>query len=148
MYILVRCSFDDVTSGIGIGIAIAVADSIGYRAPTWYQSHPNANWDQSTAFDVITLQQDIIYIKQGNRRLHFAPAVHSRHPFLPIGNAAYLQHAGRGPSHGHEQHTQKNLVKIARGVLEISFRTQRQTDALITILRNRSCKYSRLSTDL
>jgi len=107
MYILVSCSFDDVTSGIGIGITIAVADSIGYRAPTWYRSNPNANWDQSTAFDAITLQQDIIYNKQGNRRLHFAPAVHSRHPFLPIGNAAYLQHAGRGPSHGHGQHTQK-----------------------------------------
>jgi len=45
MYILVSCSFDDVTSGIGIGIgiAIAVADSIGYRVPTWYQSNPNAD---------------------------------------------------------------------------------------------------------
>jgi len=43
MYILVSCSFDDVTSGIGIGITIAVADSIGYRAPTWYRSNPNAN---------------------------------------------------------------------------------------------------------
>ena len=32
----------------------------------------------------------------------------------------------------------KNLVKIARVVPEISCRTDRQTDAFITILRNRS----------
>jgi len=32
----------------------------------------------------------------------------------------------------------KNLVKIARGVPEISCRTNRQTDALIAIFRNRS----------
>jgi len=38
MYVLVSCSFDDVTSGIGIGIA--VASSIGYRAPTQYWSNP------------------------------------------------------------------------------------------------------------
>jgi len=37
MYILVSCSFDDVTSGISIGIA--VADGIRYRAPTWYPSN-------------------------------------------------------------------------------------------------------------
>jgi len=28
-------------------------------------------------------------------------------PFLPIGDAAYHQHAGGGPSHGHRQHAQK-----------------------------------------
>ena len=36
MCTLVSCSFDDVTSGISIGIA--VVDSIGYREPTWYWS--------------------------------------------------------------------------------------------------------------
>jgi len=28
-------------------------------------------------------------------------------PFPPIGDAAYRQHAGAGPSHGHRQHAQK-----------------------------------------
>jgi len=28
-------------------------------------------------------------------------------PFSPIGDAAYRQHAGRGPGHGHRQHAQK-----------------------------------------
>ena len=28
-------------------------------------------------------------------------------PFPPIGNAAYRQRAGRGPSHSHRQHAQK-----------------------------------------
>ena len=59
-------------------------------------------------------------------------------PFPPIGDAAYRQHAGGGPSHGHTQHAQK----IARVIPEISSRTDRQTDTetgiLITILRNRS----------
>jgi len=45
--------------------------------------------------------------KQGNRRLHFVRAVHSRHPFPPTGDAAYRQHAGKGPSHGHRQYAQK-----------------------------------------
>ena len=49
--------------------------------------------------------------KQGNRKLHFARAVHSRHPLPPIGDAAYRQHAGGGPSHGHRQHAQTNLEK-------------------------------------
>jgi len=39
--------------------------------------------------------------------LHFTRAVHSRHPFPPIGDAAYRQRAGGGPSHGHRQHAQK-----------------------------------------
>ena len=43
--------------------------------------------------------------KQGNRRLHITHAVHSRHPFPLIGDVAYRQHAGGGPSHGHRQHT-------------------------------------------
>jgi len=39
MYVLMSCSFDNITSGIDIGIA--VADSMGYRAPTWYRSNPS-----------------------------------------------------------------------------------------------------------
>ena len=42
--------------------------------------------------------------QQGNRRLHFARAVHPVTPFSPIGDAACRQHAGGGPSHGHRQH--------------------------------------------
>ena len=49
-------------------------------------------------------------------------------PFPPIGDTAYRQHAGGGPSHGHRQHAIKKLVKIARVVPEISSRTDRQTD--------------------
>ena len=66
-------------------------------------------------------------------------------PFPPIDDAAYHQRAG-GPSHGHRQHAQK-LVKIACGVPEISGWTDRQTDtqtdAPITILRNRSREQSK-----
>jgi len=39
-------------------------------------------------------------MQQSNHRLHFARAVHCCQPFLPIGDAAYGQHAGGGPSHG------------------------------------------------
>jgi len=46
-------------------------------------------------------------MKQGKRRLHFARAVHSRYPFPAIGDAAYRQRAGGGPSHGHRQRAQK-----------------------------------------
>jgi len=42
-----------------------------------------------------------------SRRLHFARAVHSRHPFPPIGDAACRQHAGGRPSHGYRQHAQQ-----------------------------------------
>jgi len=45
--------------------------------------------------------------QQGSRRLHFAHAVHSRHLFPSIGDAAYRKHARAGPSHGHMQHAQK-----------------------------------------
>jgi len=41
MCTLVSCLFDDVSSGIGIGIA--VADSMGNRVLTWYRSNPNTN---------------------------------------------------------------------------------------------------------
>jgi len=46
-------------------------------------------------------------LKQGNRRLHFARAVHSRHPFSPFGDAVYRQHAGGGPSHRYRQQSVK-----------------------------------------
>jgi len=45
-------------------------------------------------------------------------------PFPPIGDAAYRQHAGGGPSHGHGQHAQK-VVRIAGMTPEISSRTDR-----------------------
>jgi len=59
--------------------------------------------------------------------------------FPPMGDAAYHQHAG-GLSHGHRQHAPKiwKFGKIAHVVREISSRTDRQTDILITILCNRS----------
>jgi len=69
-------------------------------------------------------------------------------PFSAIGDAAYRQLAGGGPSHGHRQHAQKNLVQIAHAVPKISCRTDRQTHihrmihAPITILRNRSRRLS------
>jgi len=63
--------------------------------------------------------------QQGSHRLHFALAVHSRHPFPPIGDAAYRQLAGGGPS-GHREHAQK-LVKIAHAAPKISSWTDRHT---------------------
>jgi len=57
-----------------------------------------------------------------------SPALlHSRHPFPPIGDAAYHQHARRGSSHRYRQHAHKKMVKIAHVVPEISLRTDRQT---------------------
>jgi len=44
--------------------------------------------------------------------------------FPPIGDAAYRQHAGGGPSHGHVQHAQKFGKDRACG----SWRTYRHTD--------------------
>jgi len=44
------------------------------------------------------------------------------------GDAAYRQYAGQGPSHGHRQHAQKFGKDRARGVPEISRRTDRQTN--------------------
>jgi len=58
-------------------------------------------------------------------------------PFPPVGDTAYRQDAGGGRSHGYRQNAQK-MVKIARVVPEISSQTDRQTNILITILRNRS----------
>jgi len=64
--------------------------------------------------------------KQSNRRLHFARAAHFCHPFPPIGDAVYRQCAGGGPNHDiGDMH--KKFVKIARVVLEITCRTDRQT---------------------
>jgi len=44
-------------------------------------------------------------------------------PFPETGDAAYCQHAGGGPSHGHRQR-----VMITRLVPEISWWTDRHTD--------------------
>jgi len=66
--------------------------------------------------------------KQGNRIDYTSPALCIPvTPFAPIGDAAYHQHAGGGPRHGHRQHAQK-LIKIAHVVPEISWRTDRPTD--------------------
>jgi len=51
-------------------------------------------------------------------------------------DAAYRQHAGGGPSHGHRQHAQKFGKDRACGSGNIL--PDRQTDILITILRRRS----------
>ena len=67
--------------------------------------------------------------------------MHCRHPFPTIGDAAYHQHAREVPSHGHRQHAQKIgkdrtwFRRYPRG------QTDRQTDILITILRN--CSHGR-----
>jgi len=63
--------------------------------------------------------------KQGNRRLHFPKLCTPVTPFQSIGDAAHRQHAGAELSHGHKtmQHEQ-NLVKIARVVPDISWRTE------------------------
>ena len=95
-----------------------------------------------------------IHEQPGNRRSHFARAVHSRHrlpgrygmipfaanalqcivngeekpqncPSVPLG---FRNPAGGGPSHGHRQICIKNLVKIAHVAPEICSRTDRQTD--------------------
>ena len=70
------------------------------------------------------------YKTQGNRTLQFALAVHSRHPFPPIGDAAYREHARGGPSHGHKQHAQKIGKDRACGSADIlaDRQTHRQTD--------------------
>jgi len=61
-------------------------------------------------------------------------------PLPAIGDAAYRKHAGGGPSHGHRQHAQKFGRDRACGSGDIlsDRQTDRQTDAFITILRNRS----------
>jgi len=50
-----------------------------------------------------------------------------KHPKLPL-SLGFRHPAGGGPSHGHRQHAQKNLVKIAHVALEICSRTDRHTD--------------------
>jgi len=60
--------------------------------------------------------------------------------FPPTRDAAYRQHAGGGPSHGHRQYAQKFGKDRACGSGDIlaDRQTDTQTDILITILRNRS----------
>jgi len=63
-----------------------------------------------------------------------------QNPFPAIGDAAYRQHAGGGPNHRHRQHAQKfgkDHVGGSRDILA-DIQTERQTDILITILRNHS----------
>jgi len=80
-------------------------------------------------------------VQQSNRINYTSPALCTPIiPFPPIGDAAYRQRTGEGPSHGYRQHAQKNLIlrprmwfwRFPRG------QTDTQTDILITILRNRS----------
>jgi len=64
-------------------------------------------------------------------------------PVPPIGDAAYHQHAGGGPSHGHRQHAQKTAKDRARYLCRQTDRqTDTHTDILITILGNCSLKRS------
>ena len=62
-----------------------------------------------------------------------------RHPFPRIGDAAYRQHAGGGPSHGHRQHAQKfgNDRVCGSGDMVADRDIDTQADILITILRYR-----------
>ena len=77
--------------------------------------------------------------EQGNRRLHFAHAVHSRHHLPADRRCGLSSTCRRRTEHRHRQYAQK-IAKIARVVPEISWWTdrRRQTDILITILRNGS----------
>ena len=69
-------------------------------------------------------------------------------PFPPIGDAAYCQYAGLGPSREHRQHAQKIrqrsrvwFRRYPRGQIDnrqIQTDIHTQTDILITIHRNRS----------
>jgi len=83
----------------------------------------------------------VTYCINNKAIVNYTSPAHSRNPFPSIGDAVYRQLAGGGPSHGHRQRAQK-IVKIASAVPEIPSRTDRhadrQTDRLITILRNRS----------
>jgi len=86
------------------------------------------------------LYDKIAYVKQGNRGLHFAALCTPVTPFSPIGDAAYRQHTGGGPSYGHKQHAREVDKDLACGSEDIlaDRQTDTQTDILITILRNRS----------
>ena len=66
-------------------------------------------------------------------------------PSIAIGDADYSKHAGRGPSHGYRQHSQKILVISARVCGSGDILSDRQTDVglLITVLRNRSRRRSK-----
>jgi len=59
-----------------------------------------------------------------------------KNPFPATDDAAYRKHA-EGDRATDIGNMHKNLAKIARGLPEISSRTDRHTDALITILCNR-----------
>jgi len=89
-------------------------------------------------------------MKQCNRRLHFSRAMHSRHPYPPIGDAAHRQNTG-GPSHGHRQHAQKfgkdracDSGDILRGQRETERQTDRQTQTDILITKRANLQTSKL----
>jgi len=82
----------------------------------------------------------------GDRMIPFAANVlectvnGEENPFPAIGDAPYRKHTGGGPSHGHRQYGQKFGKDRASGSGDIL--SDRQTDALVTILRNRSRRRS------
>jgi len=78
-------------------------------------------------------------IEQGNRNSNTSPVLCIPVTVFPaIGDAAYRQHAGGGPSHGHRQHAQKFGKDRACGSVRRYPRgqTHRHTDIVIAILRN------------
>jgi len=86
----------------------------------------------------------------GHNKAYFARAAHShppfpadnafsmgkKNPFSAIGDATYRKHVRGGPSHGHRQHAQKFGKDSACSSGDI-LAEDRQTDILITILRNK-----------
>jgi len=80
---------------------------------------------------------ELMHTKQGNIRLHFARAVHSRHP-LPTNRQCGLSSTCWRRTEPRTWATcTKNFVKITHVVLEISCRTDRQTDRQRDILTDR-----------
>jgi len=91
----------------------------------------------------LNLSQQCKHSQQG--RLHFARAVHFRQP-LPADRRCGLSSTWQRRTEPRTKATcTKNLVTIAYAVPEISWRTHRhtETDMLITILRHRSCGWSK-----
>jgi len=68
-----------------------------------------------------------LQVSQGNRRLHFARAVHSRYPLPADRRCGLSSTCCLCPSHGHRQHAQKFGNDRARGSGDISSQTHRQT---------------------
>jgi len=79
--------------------------------------------------------------KQGNRIDYTSRALCTPvTPFPQMGDAAYRQHGGEGPSHGHSQHAQtigKDRA-CSSGIDSILADRETDTQTHITVLRNRS----------